>query len=277
MDLPYKFIQNKFTKKWVISSLGRSSRPMSKGIEPTCPFCPGREANKPGESYRLDSDRDQNDDRWEIRVVPNKFPFAPVHEIIIHSPDHHNTLAELNIHQIEKLIWVYRQRMQTYQGQGTTLVFNNTGQEAGASLFHPHSQFVVVPPKIKLGIDPLGEIENIVFESKHFQVFVPSYSGMPYEVWVAPKKRTERGRGFWEINDGEMFDFAFVFQKIIKAVFKKYGHQAPFNYYLYPGGDWYFRLIPRERILGGFEIATGVYVNSASIEEVIAFYHKEIK
>lgn len=276
MDLPFKFIQNKVTKKWVISSHSRSSRPKSKGLEPTCPFCPGREANTPGEVYRLDQDQNQDDDRWEVRVVPNKFPFAPFHELIIHSPDHHHTLTEMSLHQYEKLVWVYRHRIQDHRGDGTPFIFNNTGIEAGASMVHAHTQLVVIPPEVKLQIDPLGEIENIVWESKHFMVFVPTASGMPYEVWVAPKDKNKRGRGFWEVEDKELFDFAFVIQRVIKAVFKKFGHQAPFNYYLYPGGDWYWRLIPRERILGGFEVATGVFVNSVPVEEAIEYYKKEL-
>ena len=278
MDLPFKFIQNKITKKWVISAATRSRRPKTaKGVEPTCPFCPGRENLVPGEVYRLDMDRDKKDDNWEVRVVPNKFPFAPVHELIVHSPNHNLVLGEMSIHQIEKLVWVYRHRISAHQGEGTVLLFNNTGVEAGASLPHPHTQLVVIPPKVKLQVDPLGEIENVVYESKHFQVFVPTYSTMPYEVWVVPKLKREKGRGFWEAGDKELFDFAGIMQKLTRSTLKKFGRTSPFNFYFYPGGNWYFRLIPRERIIGGFEFSTGVFVNSTPIEEVIKFYQKELR
>lgn len=280
MELPFEFVQNPVTKKWVIRSLIRGSRPKSsKGLEPTCPFCPGRETMTPSEVYRLEPGKDtsEQDTKWEIRVVPNKFPFAPIHELIIHSPDHHKNLAELSLHQVEKLVWVYRQRVQTHRDDGNfAFIFNNTGVEAGSSLPHAHTQLVALPPQVKIQVDPLGEVNNIVWETKHFQVFCPKYSGMPFELWAAPKKRTERGRGFWEIEDGELFDFAFIVSKVAKAVHKKFGHQAPYNFYIYPGGDWYWRLVPRDRVLGGFEIATGVFVNSAPDEEVLSYYRKEL-
>jgi UDPglucose--hexose-1-phosphate uridylyltransferase len=278
-EFPFKFIQNVVAKKWVVAANSRSKRPnTSKGLEPTCPFCPGREDNLPKEVYRLDFDSDQKDENWDIRVVPNKFPFAPVHELITHSPDYLKTVPDLSIHQVEKLVWVYRHRIQYYKnlGEGTPFIFNNTGEVAGASLPHQHSQLVVTPPKVKLSIDPLGKIENVVLETKHFDVFTPSYSGMPYEIWAAPKTRTERGRGFWEVTDGELFDLAHILQKVTRAITKKYGAGAPYNYYIYPGGDWYIRFIPRERVIGGFELATGVYVDSAPIEEVISFFQKEL-
>jgi UDPglucose--hexose-1-phosphate uridylyltransferase len=287
-DLPFKFIQNKITKKWVIAANTRGRRPKaSKGLEPTCPFCPGRESNTPREVFRLDLENNRNpiqegreveidDPNWDVRVVPNKFPFAPVHELIIHSPNHKNLIHEMNIHQVEKLVWVYRHRVAAHQGEGTVFLFNNTGNEAGASLPHPHTQLVVIPPKVKLNIDPLGEVENIVWETKHFNVFVPSYSTMPYEVWAAPKLPQERGRGFWEVGDKELFDFSHVLHQLTKAVAKKFSRSSPSNFFIYPGGNWYLRLIPRERIVGGFEFATGVYVNSTPIEDVISFYREEL-
>lgn len=277
-DLPFNFIQNKITKKWVIAASSRSRRPkLSKGVEPTCPFCPGREDNTPKEVYRLDPDSDRTDANWDVRVVPNKFPFAPIHELIIHSPNHNLVLGEMSIHQIERLVFVYRHRIAAHQGEGTVLLFNNTGVEAGASLAHPHTQLVVVPAKVKLQVDPLGEVENVVTETKHFEVFVPSYSTMPYEVWVAPKLNREKGRGFWEVTDKELFDFADILHQLTRATLKKFGRMSPFNFYIYPGGNWYFRLIPRERVVGGFEFSTGVFVNSTPIDEVKAYYQKELR
>lgn len=38
-----------------------------------------------------------------------------------------------------------------------------------------------------------------------------------------------------------------------------------------PAGDWYFRIIPRIKILGGFELGTGIMVNTQDPKETIAF------
>ncbi len=106
----FKFLEDPVSKKWVILAPRRAKRPdIAKGPSVLCPFCIGREKDEP-ELYRVGGEaQDSNwpasnasparqspdgssrmadgrsDAGWQIRVIPNKFPFAPVHEIIIHS------------------------------------------------------------------------------------------------------------------------------------------------------------------------------------------------
>ena len=51
----------------------------------------------------------------------------------------------------------------------------------------------------------------------------------------------------------------------------RHGHEFSFNFYIYPGKEWYLRLIPREKILGGFELGTGVIVNTQDPAETFNF------
>ena len=46
---------------------------------------------------------------------------------------------------------------------------------------------------------------------------------------------------------------------------------TPFNFYIYPQQDWYLRLIPRLKTLGGLEIGTGIFVNTQDPNETISF------
>jgi UDPglucose--hexose-1-phosphate uridylyltransferase len=265
--MDFKFIQNPITKNWVISAPRRAKRPdEATGAEPVCPFCVGREANEK-ENYRVGGKPGDSD--WQIRVLPNKFPFAPIHEVIIHSPDHHKSFDELPLSQSELILKTFRQRFQTHQDKGQVYIFHNHGEGGGESLPHPHSQLAVVPEHVKMDIPRLHVSSEGEFqETAHFMLSCPITSQWPDEVWVFPKKR---GRLFSEITDEEIKDFAKILYRLIQIFDLRHGHEFPFNFYIYPGGDWYLRLIPRVKNLGGFELGTGVYVNTQDPKETMAF------
>ena len=264
MKGPLQFLKNPATGKWVILATNRANRPSAvKGREPTCPFCPGRENLTPPEVFRVGSGG-KDKPGWQIRVVPNKYPFAPNHEVIIDSPDHNAGPASYPPSYIAELFRVYRGRFRFWRKEGQVVIFYNYGSQAAASLFHPHAQLVVIPKKI--GMDDLHPPvpENIIHESRYFTVFTPSVSDWPYEVWFLPRRR---GKFFSDITDGEVEDLGALLAKILKKLEGILGKKFPLNFYIYHGNDWYLRLIPRRRIIGGFELATGVYVHSKPPEE----------
>ncbi|HSX40454.1 MAG TPA: hypothetical protein VLF68_02475, partial [Candidatus Saccharimonadales bacterium] len=253
--------------------------------EPVCPFCLGREKDEE-ELYRVGGQK--GDAGWQIRVLPNKFPFAPVHEVIVHSPDHHKSFDELPMSQTQLILQTYRQRFQTHQSQGQVYIFHNHGEGGGESLPHPHTQLVVIPNDVKMdlprldpsaysgiGPSPLDEStsqsqpqEQPKVETMHFYLFCPRTSQWPDEVWIAPKTR---GRNFAEITDGEISDLSQTLVRLIHILDLRHGHEFPYNFYIYPGGDWYLRLIPRQKALGGFEIGTGIFVNTQDPLDAIRF------
>lgn len=290
----FKFLQNPITKKWVIFAPRRAKRPdVAKGAEPICPFCLGREKDEK-ELYRVGGE--QYDSKWLVRVVPNKFPFASIHEVIIHSPDHHKNFDDLPLYQVELIIKTYRNRFITHQKKGQVIIFHNRGEGGGESLPHPHTQLAVIPSTIKMDIprlSPMGSLDSgptpislssdftgieasstnaveheSTFQTPHFYLFSPKTSQWPDEVWVAPKKR---GRAFGEITDGEIADLAYTLSRLVQIFDLRHGHEFPYNFYIYPGGDWYLRLIPRVKVLGGFELTTGVYVNTQDPDKTISF------
>jgi len=271
--MDFKFIQNLVTKNWVISAPRRAKRPdEAKGVEPVCPFCIGRETNEE-EVYRVGGE--SGDSNWQIRVLPNKFPFAPIHEVIIHSPDHHKSFDELPLSQSELILKTFRQRFKTYQDKGQVYIFHNHGEGGGESLPHPHSQLVVVPEHVRMDIPRLHVSSEGKFqETIHFMLSCPATSQWPDEVWVFPKKR---GRVFSEITDEEIKDFAKTLYRLIQIFDLRHGHEFPFNFYIYPGGDWYLRLIPRVKTLGGFELGTGVYVNTQDPKETMSFIREHFE
>ena len=268
--MEFKFIQDPISKKWVISAPKRATRPSeSRGTEPLCPFCIGSNSDNK-ELYRFPEQASLSlDDNWQVRVVSNKFPFAPIHEIIIHSPDHHKSFDELPLSYSELILKAFRQRFLANQDKGTVYIFTNHGEEAGESLPHPHSQLVVIPDHVTLEFPH----HNITDKDKtkgteHFNIFCPYESKWPDEVWIYPKKRD---RFFGEITDEEIKDLAKILYRFIQIMDLRHGHEFPYNLCIYPYKDWYLRLIPRVKVLGGFEIGTNVFVNTQDPKDTIEF------
>lgn len=261
MKASYQFLKNSVTGKWVIIVPKRSARPdIAKGKEPPCPFCAGNESLTPPEVYRLGKGK-ENKPGWQIRIVPNKYPFAPIHEVIIDSPDHAGSFFTYEPEYTSKLLRIYQERFSHWQDKGQVVIFYNYGVKAAASLPHPHAQLAVVPDSVRLDTQRAATPENIIHESKYFTIFIPQASGWPYEVWFVPKKRD---RLFSKITSEEIDDLAKLFSKVLKKLQKVLGRQFPFNFYIYYGGDWYLRLMPRVKVLGGFELGSGIFVNTVS-------------
>jgi UDPglucose--hexose-1-phosphate uridylyltransferase len=266
--MDFKFVEDPISKRWIIAAPRRADRPdIAKGDEPICPFCPGNEVSDP-EVYRVGGE--DNDQNWLIRVVNNKFPFAPIHEVIIHSPDHHKNFEELSLVQSELILTTYRQRFQTHQDKGQVYIFHNHGEAGGESLPHPHSQLAVIPDFVKLDIAPISfsKTEEDSQETEHFQIFCPLASEWPDEVWILPKVQNVL---FAQITDAEIKDLAKILYRLIQIFDLRHGHEFPFNFYISPHVGWYLRIVPRLKNLGGFEIGTGVSVNTQDPKETIAF------
>lgn len=271
-----KYVPDIKTQRWVIIAPGRTTRPHEKETgrpedgktekKSVCPFCPGNEAMTPPEVYRIGQGAaDQGG--WDVRVVPNKYPITDIHEVIIHSPSDTDDIEELPLQQVTKIFTAYRDRYRAHEKNGQVMIFCNHGLSAGASLGHPHSQLVVVPNQINLDAVEMEPINNLVEENNHFVTYCPDFSQWPFEVWIAPKVK---GKRFGELTDAELPDLAQVVQdalhKIQAVLFSSQishigGDHFVYNYYIYHGKNWFFRIIPRAVHRAGFELGTGLSVN----------------
>jgi UDPglucose--hexose-1-phosphate uridylyltransferase len=158
---------------------GAPARPaqVARDYSETCPFCAGNEAATPHESAAL---LDQ-EKRWRVRVVPNKYPAVrldtPIavprpdgsrvldssvayglHEVVIESPRHLTEVTELDGEQLTAVLTMFRDRLQHCKSLGLrhVTIFKNAGFAAGASLEHLHSQIValpLIPPTIQTELD----------------------------------------------------------------------------------------------------------------------------
>lgn len=262
-----KFVPDAQSRRWSVIAPERITRPeelQSGERAKKCPFCPGNESLTPPELYRIGGEGRE----WKVRVVPNKFPITDFHEVIVHSPDDVNDIESLDLEQVKLIFQVYRVRYLANVSNGQVLIFCNHGESAGASLRHPHSQLVVIPNQISLDVLVKEPINNVISDNTYFVTYCPDFSQWPYEVWIAPKKT---GTSFGEIKDEEISDLAGILQKVLIGLREKFlkretpnvakEEEFTYNYYVYPGKDWYLRIIPRFVHRAGFELGTGLSVN----------------
>ena len=124
--------------------------------------------------------------------------------------------------------------------------------------------------------EELNAEERIIFESKHFVAFIPYAALSPFHIWIFPRRHSS---SFDEITNGEITDLA----KTLKIVLAKlyYGLQNPdYNYTIrsIPTSDkyadyfhWYMAVVPRISLSAGFELGSGMYINTALPEESAEF------
>jgi len=141
---------------------------------------------------------------------------------------------------------------------------------SGASLVHPHSQITVVPDDIPTITIPAQPVTNIVEQNADFISYCPEYSEWSYEVWIKALGQSK----FEDLKDQEIRNLASILQSMIKKLKKIHDgsshyskKQFGYNYYFQPYGDWYLRIIPRFMERAGFELSTGIMVNSVEAKK----------
>lgn len=181
-ELRKDYLLNRF----VIISKGRAHRPQENGkaaslSKDNCPFCPEHEEMLPTIINEI-----KKDDKWIIRVIPNKFSavsldgdpriqthnrfytFASAygtHEVIIETPDHGVELEDLSEEHIHGILKTYVWRIRALNDLPNikyVSVFKNRGKEAGASLNHAHSQIIAY------NIKPSWISEELMAAYKYF-------------------------------------------------------------------------------------------------------------
>ncbi|MDD5627943.1 MAG: galactose-1-phosphate uridylyltransferase [Elusimicrobia bacterium] len=225
-----------------------------------------------------------------------------VHEVIIESPSHAKHLALLEPEQVREAFFVYRERFrESWKNPSvcTSLVFKNHGASAGTSLEHPHAQLIgspVVPAHLRHRVDQaeaylrkhgacvfcdmrkeeLRQGARILADTEHFTAFVLFAALSPFHIWVLPKRHAA---SFGEATDAELADLSAVmrvllrklhvgldnpdFNFLIQSVPQDRGHAGSFH--------WYLSLVVRVSQMAGFELGSGMFINTTLPEESARF------
>ncbi len=224
------------------------------------------------------------------------------HEVIVEHPLHNMTIALMPDDHVADILEAYRERYREIRWDKrveAVIVFKNHGESAGTSLVHPHSQLVatpIVPSQIRHRMeeairyfddtgecvccrtltDELSAGERIICENENFVAFIPYAALSPFHTWIFPRRHSS---SFDETTDSEIPDLANCLRTVLAKLY--YGLNNPdFNYSIrsIPTRDlhaeyfhWYLTIVPRVTKTAGFEIGSGMYVNTTLPEESAEF------
>jgi UDPglucose--hexose-1-phosphate uridylyltransferase len=230
-----------------------------------------------------------------------------IHEVIVETPAHNQALALQEDGGVEDVLRAYHERYNAVSGMPfvrLVIIFKNQGASAGTSLEHPHSQLVatpVVPKHIRMKCevavrhyDSTGHCiyadmrdhelragTRVVMETEAFAVFHPFASHHPFETWIMPKTHQAC---FGNASAEDLERLAPVLRITLLKLYR--GLNNPdFNYVIdtAPVGEenkdyylWHLRIIPRLTETAGFEIGSGININTALPEETARFM-RELK
>ena len=308
---------NPLTGRWVTIAIDRDARPgdlisrqlpVQADLSLPCPFCRGNEEASPPALETYDRQGE-----WVVRIVPNRYPafdgdeplrvnnLGPVftqavasgiHEVLVFTPEHGGTWADLDDAQAAVTMAAIRDRMEAHAGRPQiryTQVIVNHGREAGASLEHPHGQLLGIPfVPGEIAEEEAGfrrfegscllcttlEAEEaahhrVVYADERVLVVCPFWSGTPFEMLVLPRAHEVHvtaaappdvaavGRAMRDVL-GRLR--ATVGDVAYNLVFHTAPHRHAGPYH------WHVHVLPRLTSLAGFEQGTGVMIDIVSPE-----------
>jgi UDPglucose--hexose-1-phosphate uridylyltransferase len=176
-------------------------------------------------------------------------------------------------------------------GRSHVQVLINQGRAAGASIAHPHAQVLAldfVPPAVataaerftSLGTDLVladqadaVERGSAVVVGDEVRAWCPVGARSPFEVRIAAMAP---GSNFEAATDGQVLGTAIVLRDVLAALGRALD-DPPYNVVVHnaaaqPTHDaairfhWWVEVVPRVSVVAGFELGTGVLVNTVAPE-----------
>lgn len=220
------------------------------------------------------------------------------HEVIVESPLHGKRLENFSDLELSGLMHVYRDRTCSYISREKirfVSLFKNSGKTAGASMDHSHSQLLALtfcPPLLERELKAIREqktclycaifdrekaFPRLIFENSECIAFAPYASMGPFEVWILPRKHVSF---LGDCNEKILFALGDMLRTVLRSYGKIFGN-LPFNnmfYQLYETPEYHLnlRLLPRLSINAGFELNTGVYINTISPERAASYLRGDL-
>ncbi len=258
---------------------GRPNRPPSDA----CPFCVGgTEAPDP----------------YHVRAFTNRWPSFPDDrcEVVLYSPDHDARLSTLPLTHVRDVVDLWADRTEALGARDDidyVLVFENNGEDVGATIAHPHGQVYAyprVPPapanelrRLAEGHELLETTDDLtVVERAGWRSWVPSAPIYPYGLRLAP---VERRPDLPSLDASERTGFASVLAETLGRLEGLFQPRMPYMFWIHQrptdGGDWPQAWLHVEiagphrapglmRYVAGAEQGSGAYLNPVVPEEAAA-------
>lgn len=201
-----------------------------------------------------------------MRVVPNLYPAFERQEVVVHSPRHVRTFAELTDEEVAAVAQAWESRRAAALAEGFPYVHAlvNEGVAAGSSLPHSHSQLVWlrdVPPAVAAenaaAVPTLwNPRHDLIVDRRGTTLAVVHEAGrLPYETLIAAGDA-----------DLDLTDALLVLRDVVARLRAVEG-PVPWNAWLHDGPHPHIELVPRLSILAGVELGAGIYVNTVAPED----------
>lgn len=221
------------------------------------------------------------------------------HEVIIESPTHETQAGDLSQSVFKHMLRAYRDRTKWMYDQGARYVqvIKNSGEAAGASVRHTHSQIFGIPfvpehvarelkgaddffdgPRDCLFCQILEQElavatdSRIVATTEEFVAWCPFASRVGYELQIAPRVHAAR---FEDSSDSLLDKLAVLLRSLIGRLdehprvnaFNYLIHSLPPEFESTASYHWHIEILPRIAKEAGFEWGTGVNINTVPPEQ----------
>jgi UDPglucose--hexose-1-phosphate uridylyltransferase len=221
---------------------------------------------------------------WRARVFPNLYPVTDAHEVVVISPDHDRSFAQLTDDEAVEVVRVLRDRVRAHVAGGLpyAVAFVNHRRAAGASIAHPHAQVVgldFVPPEVAstrarqetserdlVDVDlACAREHSLVLDEGVTTTWCPFASASPFQIRVV---HPAAGRHFGDAPDDVTGPVALAARDALARI-RSTLNDPPYNLVFHTADvgserwpHWHAEITPRLSIIAGFEQATGVGVNT---------------
>ncbi|MDO8426534.1 MAG: galactose-1-phosphate uridylyltransferase [Deltaproteobacteria bacterium] len=225
-----------------------------------------------------------------------------IHEIIVESSLHNVSIAFMELNHIQDVLRIYKNRfIEAHKDLRVehVIIFKNQGEAAGTSIEHAHSQLVgtpVVPIQVRDRVqaalhffDDTGECMicsilkkereegvRVVTDTDHFITFIPYAALSPFHTWIFPKRHSAT---FSSITEEEIKDLSSHLKTLLSKFYFSLDN-PDYNYVIRSSRPqdsaneychWYFSIVPRITRTAGFELGSGMFINTSAPEESAKF------
>ncbi|HIK15622.1 MAG TPA: galactose-1-phosphate uridylyltransferase [Leptolyngbyaceae cyanobacterium M33_DOE_097] len=307
---PHEFIQTDREK--LIVPAYRPDCPFCFGNEDHTPDEIYRLCNDQGWRVRIVSNKypalsSEGERQWIRRGFFRTVTGVGHHDVVIEHPDHNAAIAGMNAEDVLNILRVYRTRYQELRQDPRVkaiVIFKNHGMEAGTSLEHPHSQIAatpIVPTQFRDRLDmatrffdtggeclfcrvleeELATGERIVAQNADFVAFIPYAALSPFHLWIFPRRHIS---SFDSTADSELASFASILREVTAKIYYGLGDPAynftirssPTDEHQTDYFHWYLAIVPRVSRAAGFEMGSGMYINTSLPEASAEFLRSVI-
>jgi len=230
-----------------------------------------------------------------------------MHDVIIETRDHSQFMAHMSDAHVADILRTYKARYNELSLDpriAQVTIFKNHGRDAGTSLEHPHSQLVATPvishqvrERLQQALnhydeygdcmwcqmikEELEEQARVVMVTPHFAAIELFASATPFSTYISPLRHMAN---FGDISGEEINDLAHVLRTVLAKLCVGLAN-PDFNYTIRTAPSecvgakyfhWYVSVIPRMTRVAGFELGSGMFINTV-LPEAAAEFLRNIK